>query len=78
MIVVNPAYQGMGIGGQLMRELVDRIGNFPSFLECTNASNVPFYEKFGYQVVREAVLRSSDESSSATLYYMVRDVGLKH
>lgn len=73
MIVVHPSFQGMGIGGQLMRHLIQEIGDAPSFLECTNFENVPFYEKFGFKVVHEDVLVDAEDSSlRSTLYYMVR------
>ena len=78
MIVVNPKFQGLGIGGQLMRDLIDRIGNAPSYLECTNAANVAFYEKFGFKVVSEDdLIDPDDETLRATMYYMIRDTSMK-
>lgn len=61
-----------------MRDLIYRIGNAPSYLECTNAANVAFYEKFDFEVVSEDDLVDPDDKAlRATMYYMVRDVGMK-
>jgi ribosomal protein S18 acetylase RimI-like enzyme len=54
---VEPELQGRGIGGQLMRpvlDICDREG-LPAYLETALEIDVKFYTKHGYQVVEEIV-----------------------
>ncbi|WP_063839652.1 GNAT family N-acetyltransferase [Streptomyces sp. WM4235] len=51
----DPTLQGTGVGSALVREQLahcDRLGE-PAYLESSKASNVPFYEKFGFRVTGE-------------------------
>ncbi|MFD6968279.1 GNAT family N-acetyltransferase [Streptomyces sp. NPDC059949] len=51
----DPAIQGAGVGSALVREQLahcDRLGQ-PAYLESSKASNVPFYEGFGFRVTHE-------------------------
>ncbi|MFF3431585.1 GNAT family N-acetyltransferase [Streptomyces sp. NPDC002602] len=51
----DPAFQGTGVGSALVREQLahcDRLGE-PVYLESSKASNVPFYERFGFRVTGE-------------------------
>jgi GNAT superfamily N-acetyltransferase len=55
MVGVDPARQGQGIGGALIRhglDLADRDG-VPAFLETGNPRNVPSYERLGFRVTDE-------------------------
>lgn len=61
VIAVNPEQQGRGLGSKIMRTVLQRTKNDPVFLECTDESNVGFYEKFGFRTVNEAVLRDGDD-----------------
>lgn len=70
---VRPDKQGMGVGGSLMRWVVDRLGDSPCFLECTNEKNVGFYEKYGFRLVEEKKLADPSSLTSTTFYFMVRD-----
>jgi ribosomal protein S18 acetylase RimI-like enzyme len=71
---VQPDTQGMGVGGKLMSWVVDQIGNSPCFLECTNPTNVAFYERYGFKLVEEGKLQDEADSAHATsFYYMVRE-----
>ncbi|ETS84453.1 hypothetical protein PFICI_02478 [Pestalotiopsis fici W106-1] len=71
---VNPDAQGMGIGGTLMNWAIERMGNETCYLECTNYKNVPFYEKYGFKMLDEGVLRDEERPShECSLYHMVRD-----
>jgi ribosomal protein S18 acetylase RimI-like enzyme len=70
---VHPDSQGLGVGGKLMRAINEQLGDSPCFLECTNVKNVPFYEKYGFQMVQERELKLRNKDDSCILYYMVRD-----
>ncbi|KAH8688487.1 hypothetical protein BGZ61DRAFT_589044 [Ilyonectria robusta] len=71
---VRPDAQGLGIGGRIMDWVVDRIGDSSCFLECTNAKNVPFYEKYGFKLVEEEKLQDEhDPELVTTFYYMVKE-----
>lgn len=54
-IGVDPACQGKGIGGELLRTVLARAGRTgtPCYLETHNQRNIPFYEKYGFRVVKE-------------------------
>ncbi|MER6201422.1 GNAT family N-acetyltransferase [Streptomyces sp. NPDC001586] len=67
----DPAMQGAGVGSTLLREQLahcDRLGQC-AYLESSKASNVPFYERFGFRVTRE--LRLPD--GGPTLWTMWRE-----
>jgi ribosomal protein S18 acetylase RimI-like enzyme len=53
---VEPAYQGRGIGGSLLRPVLSRLDSLAlaCYLETMNGANVPFYRKWGFAVVAEA------------------------
>ena len=69
---VRPDTQGMGVGGSIMRWVVNQLGDSPCFLECTNEKNIGFYEKYGFKLVDEKRLVDSSSSTSTTFYYMVK------
>jgi GNAT superfamily N-acetyltransferase len=51
-IGVDPAHQGRGVGGALLRSrltVVDKAG-IPAYLESSKPANIPIYEHFGFQV----------------------------
>lgn len=58
IIGTDPAAQGLGLGGALMRSRLDRCDRdgIPAYLESSKDSNVPYYEKFGFRVTRELAL----------------------
>ncbi|MFE9929719.1 GNAT family N-acetyltransferase [Streptomyces sp. NPDC005533] len=67
----DPATQGAGVGTALVREQLahcDRLGQC-AYLESSKASNVPFYERFGFRVTRE--IRMPD--GGPVLWAMWRD-----
>jgi GNAT superfamily N-acetyltransferase len=67
----DPAHQGKGIGGALLEPVLarcDREG-LPAYLESSKLANVPFYERFGWQVTSELVL----PKGGPTLYLMWRE-----
>ena len=52
---VDPDAQGAGLGGALIRHGLDlaAAAGAGAFLETSVASNVPYYERFGFEVVDE-------------------------
>lgn len=51
----DPAYQGKGIGSELLRPVLDRCDEegLPAYLESSNARNLPFYRRHGFMVSGE-------------------------
>ncbi|KAJ5964318.1 Acyl-CoA N-acyltransferase [Penicillium vulpinum] len=56
VIAVHPSLQSRGLGGGVMRWILEYVHNEPLYLECTRAENVAFYENFGFQVAEEVEL----------------------
>lgn len=61
VIAVHPSLQSRGIGGKVMREVLDYIGDRPLYLECTREDNIGFYQNFGFRVVEEVELVADDQ-----------------
>ncbi len=60
-IAVDPAHQGQGHAGALLRPVLahlQRVG-LPCYLETHQRRNVPLYEHFGFRVVEELLLPGS-------------------
>jgi ribosomal protein S18 acetylase RimI-like enzyme len=55
----DPSVRGKGFGQALMRSRLDRIDaeHAPAYLESSKPENVPYYERFGFTVTGEIVLR---------------------
>jgi ribosomal protein S18 acetylase RimI-like enzyme len=51
----DPHVRGKGFGNVLMRSRLDRIDaeHAPAYLESSNPDNVPYYERFGFEVTGE-------------------------
>lgn len=59
---VDPAHQGEGLGGRLLREglkLVDE-NKMPCYLTTNKEKNLGFYEHHGFKVIREFVTPQTD------------------
>jgi predicted GNAT family N-acyltransferase len=58
MIATRTSAQGTGAGTQLLRHTLRQVDAqaSPSYLESTNPMNIPFYERHGFEVFREAQL----------------------
>lgn len=58
MIGTDPAVRGKGFGQALMRSRLDRCDaeHAPAYLESSNPDNVPYYERFGFEVTGEVKL----------------------
>ncbi len=55
LLVVDPSVQRMGIGAMLQRPQLERADEegLACYLETQNPDNLPYYRRFGYEVVRE-------------------------
>lgn len=74
VIVSDPDARGCGVGGALMRWTLEQLGDMPCFLECTDKSNVQFYERYGFSLVGTTELvDAKDERGTVSLYWMIRD-----
>ena len=66
----GPAHQGRGVGAALLQpvlEKCDREG-IPAYLESSKATNIGYYERFGFAVTGEITLRDGP-----TVWPMWRD-----
>lgn len=61
LIGVEPERQGQGIAGSLLRPLLGRADGdgLPIYLETAAPENVPFYQKYGFEVLVDEVEPSS-------------------
>ena len=68
-IGVNPADQGKGIGSQLLQDIINYSHNNgrPVFLETSTVKNLPWYERFGFQLY-------SEQDLTYHLYFLKNEV----
>lgn len=68
-IGVDPEAQGRGIGSTLLQEVIDycNTNNRPIYLETSTVKNLPWYDKFRFEVYNEQDL-------TYHLYFLKRDV----
>ncbi len=54
-IGVDPLMQHFGIGSQLLREVIETtaIENLPLYLETSTLANLPWYERFGFEIYHQ-------------------------
>jgi GNAT superfamily N-acetyltransferase len=54
-IGVEPNAQGKGLGAELMRHALVRCdeGKAPAYLEASKPENIPFYQRYGFEVIGE-------------------------
>jgi ribosomal protein S18 acetylase RimI-like enzyme len=70
---VSQDYQGKGLGGKLVRALIDKSEseNKPIYLETQKEDNIHFYEKYGFTVKKKIIL---PEPFNLPMWLMIRDV----
>lgn len=54
----DPDYQGRGLGSSLINaqlKHIDEMG-LPAYLESSKEKNVPYYKRFGFEVIKEVTL----------------------
>ncbi|KAJ5920421.1 Acyl-CoA N-acyltransferase [Penicillium verrucosum] len=56
VVAVHPSLQSRGLGGGVMRWILEHVHDDPLYLECTREENVGFYESFGFRVAEEVEL----------------------
>jgi GNAT superfamily N-acetyltransferase len=68
LLGTDPRYQGAGIGGALLRAVLDRCDRegVPAYLESSKETNVPYYERFGF--VRTGGVHFRDAPVQATMW----------
>ncbi len=68
---VEPPRQGHGVGSALLLSTLDRIDESgrPAYLESSKDRNVPFYARFGFEVVEEL----HPEAGTPTIWRMWRE-----
>lgn len=71
MIGTDPSARGAGHGRTLLRSRLDRCDaeHSPAYLESSKLDNVPYYERFGFEVTGEIVL----PAGGPTVYPMWRN-----
>ncbi len=54
----DPAVRGKGFGQALMRSRLDRCDaeHAPAYLESSNPDNIPYYQRFGFEVTGELAI----------------------
>jgi GNAT superfamily N-acetyltransferase len=67
----DPPAQGRGVGGVLLREITDRCdrAGLPAYLESSKEMNVPYYQRFGFEVTGDITLGND----GPTIWTMWRD-----
>lgn len=70
----DPAVRGKGFGQALMRSRLDRCDaeHAPAYLESSNPDNVPYYQRFGFEVTGEIKLPGRDGVAGPSLVPMWR------
>ncbi len=70
----DPTYRGEGYGKALMESGLRRADAeyAPAYLESSNPDNVPYYERFGFEVIGELALPSDSLSAGPTMWAMWR------
>ena len=70
-VEMGNARAGKGIGNALIRQVTDRCDQegLPAYLESSKAENVPYYQRYGFEVTGETVLGSD----GPTIWFMWRD-----
>jgi GNAT superfamily N-acetyltransferase len=69
LIGVDPAQQGKGLGGALMRHALERCDrdHLPAYLESSNPKNITLYQRHGFEA-----LGTIQSGSSPTIVPMLR------
>lgn len=59
-LAVHPLLQSWGLGGNVLRWILEYIENAPIFLECARRENIGFYESYGFEVVEKVELADGE------------------
>lgn len=55
-LAVSPDHQGQGLGHAMLEHGFARAGDLPIFLYTVKSDNVPYYQRFGFEVIDDAPL----------------------
>lgn len=71
-IGVDPDRQHEGIGGKLLKEIIDQANmkSLPVYLETSTLQNLPWYERFGFEIYNKLEL-------GYTLFFLKREPNKK-
>jgi predicted N-acetyltransferase YhbS len=64
-IVVHPAYQGMGLGRELIQKLIDASKGHRKIILYAVPGREPFYAKFGFRRMKTAMAIFADPEKAA-------------
>lgn len=77
VIAVHPLLQSRGLGGGVMRAILEQVAGSPIFLECTRQETIRFYEGFGFKTIEDVELTDTplhaDEDGKLKYWVMVRE-----
>ena len=61
LIAVDPACQGRGLGGALLKQALARCDadGLPAYLESSNPRNIPLYQRHGFEILGRIQVGSS-------------------
>lgn len=70
----DPTVRGGGFGQALMRSRLDRVDaeHAPAYLESSNPDNIPYYQRFGFEVTGEIVLPGANGEPGPSMVPMWR------
>ena len=71
VVAVHPSLQSRGLGGGVMRWILEHVHGDPLYLECTREENVGFYESFGFRVVEEVELVEASQTEEHVFKHWV-------
>ncbi|OQD64737.1 hypothetical protein PENPOL_c007G04876 [Penicillium polonicum] len=71
VLAVHPSLQSCGLGGGVMRWILEHVHGDPLYLECTREENVGFYESFGFRVVEEVELVEASQTEEHVFKHWV-------
>ena len=66
LLEVLPAYRGRGIGGELVRRLLERLGDLYMVDLVCDETLRPFYERFGMRALTGMARRNFDRQSGSS------------
>lgn len=72
VVAVHPSLQSRGLGGGVMRWVLEHIHDEPVYLECTREENIGFYRGFGFEVSEVVELVEEGQQDVFTHWVMVR------
>lgn len=81
VIAVHPSLQSRGLGGGVMKAILEKVAGNPIFLECTKQENIGFYEGFGFKTIEEVELTDTpaheEENGKLKYWVMIRETDSK-